>query len=125
MKYLFDLSGKVAFVTGGTRGIGLSIAKGLKDAGAKVYIHGTQESKTKEVAEINGFGYLYADLKSKEERDSMIVSLKEKEGKLDILVNNAGFESAIPILQSDETMLEDVYKVNAQSPFVIMRELVP
>lgn len=125
MNNLFDLSGKVALVTGGTRGIGFSVAKGLKEAGVKVYIHGVQESKTREIAEKNGFSYVSGNLKDKEERDKMIAILKEKEEKLDILINNAGFEAPVSIMDADESILEDVYKVNAQAPFIILKELVP
>ena len=125
MNTLFDLTGKVALVTGGTRGIGLSIAKGLKEAGAKVYIHGSKMENTAKVAKENGLFYVYADLKDKTQRDCMLESFKEQEDKLDILVNNAGIESAVGILNSEESVLEDVYKVNAQSPYFIIKELIP
>lgn len=123
MNKLFDLTGKIALVTGGTRGIGLAIAKGLKEAGAKVYIHGRGYEATEKVAKQHGFEFLNADLGNKEDRNKMIEEFKKRETKLDILINNAGFEKPMPIVQADEADLEEVYRVNAQSPYIFIREL--
>lgn len=123
MKKLFQIDGKIALVTGGTRGIGLAIAKGLKEAGAKVYIHGREFDSIKRVAEEYGFEFLHADLGNKVERNHMIEELKQRETKLDVLINNAGFEKPVPIVDSEEADLEEVYRVNTQSAYVFIKEL--
>ena len=50
---LFELTGKIVFITGGTRGIGLSIAMAMKEAGAKVWIHGSKEESTAKIANMD------------------------------------------------------------------------
>ncbi len=125
MNQLFDITGKVAVVTGGTRGIGLAIALGLKEAGVKVYIHGSKLEATKEVAKKHGLEYVYANLMSRTERMAMVEEIKSKESKIDILINNAGYEVYEDIANANEDTLENVYRVNAQAPFMIVKDLVP
>ena len=55
---LFELTGKNVLVTGGTRGIGFAIAKGMQEAGANVWIHGSKKEATQEIARKNGFQFL-------------------------------------------------------------------
>jgi len=92
---LFDLSGKVAIVTGGNGGIGLGMAKGLAEAGAAVVVAGRNEAKNAEaVAELARLGAraiaVRVDVSSEESCRAMVAKTVQELGRLDILVNNAG-----------------------------------
>ena len=91
---LFSLDGKVAVVTGGSRGIGYMIASGFVANGAKVYISARKaEACDEAAAELSKIGEcvsIPADLATNEGRRQLIEKLTEDEGKLDIFVNNAG-----------------------------------
>ena len=92
---LFDLSGKVAIVTGGNGGIGLGMAKGLAEAGAAVAVAGRDAAKNAEaVAELARLGAraiaVRVDVTSEESCRAMIAETVRALGRLDILVNNAG-----------------------------------
>jgi NAD(P)-dependent dehydrogenase (short-subunit alcohol dehydrogenase family) len=92
MNNLFDLNGKVAVVTGGSRGIGAMIAKGFIDSGVKVYISARKAAEVEAAAKLlNEKGEcvpVVADLATKEGREALAVAITED--KIDILVNNAG-----------------------------------
>ncbi|MGN1141803.1 MAG: SDR family NAD(P)-dependent oxidoreductase [Oliverpabstia sp.] len=122
---LFDLTGKVVFVTGGTRGIGLAIALGMKEAGARVWIHGSKEESTAKVAKEHGFSYVFGNLKETEKLDEMLVPLLEKEEKLDVLVNNAGFETHCEMKDVGEAEMDAIYNVNTKSPVFIIQKVLP
>jgi len=92
---LFDLTGKVAIVTGGNGGIGLGMAKGLAEAGAAVAIAGRNAGKNAEaVAELARLGAraiaVQVDVTSEESCRAMVAKTVQELGRLDILVNNAG-----------------------------------
>ncbi|KAJ9475464.1 Short chain dehydrogenase/reductase [Pseudozyma hubeiensis] len=92
---MFDLTNKVALVTGGGTGIGLMQARGLRAAGAKVYIVGRREDVAKQTAEVHGSDErpiiaLTADVSTKEGCLSLAEEFKKHEQKLDILISNAG-----------------------------------
>src|SRR4051794_38295349 len=93
---LFDLSGKVAIVTGGNGGIGLGIARGLASAGARVAIVGRDREKTRAAAEALAAEVgadvpgLVADVGRDEEAASVVGEVVDRLGRVDILVNNAG-----------------------------------
>lgn len=122
---LFDLTGKVAVVTGGTRGIGAAIAAGLQEAGAHVWIHGSREDMTRLAAEKGGFRYSYGDLSHKEGIDRLVAALLEEEDRVDILVNNAGVENYASIEEGDEAFLEFAQRVNCKAPFFLTQKLLP
>jgi len=91
----FDLTGKVAFVTGGNGGIGLGMAKGLAQAGASVVIAGRDKSKAEQaVAELRAFGgtgeFTELDVLDEQACKAVIDATAARFGRLDILVNNAG-----------------------------------
>ena len=92
--YLFDLTGKVAVVTGGTRGIGLMMARGLLQAGASVYVSSRKpEAGDAAVAELSALGRvvsLPADLAREEECTRLAAEVGRAEERVHILVNNAG-----------------------------------
>ena len=91
---LFDLTGKVAVVTGGTRGIGLMMARGLLQAGARVYVSSRKaEAGDAAVAELSPLGKVAsipADLSREEECLRLAAAVGEREDAVDVLVNNAG-----------------------------------
>src|ERR1700677_5178859 len=92
---LFDLSGKVAIVTGGNGGLGRAIALGLARAGAAVAVFGRNQNKNKKVlAELEGLGIhcmaVAIDLTIREDLADPFSSVETKQGDVDIVVNNAG-----------------------------------
>jgi len=97
------LTGKVALVTGGSRGIGFAIAKILSDNGASVVITSKNSEKIKQAeAKIsNSFG-ITCDIKKKNEVQNVLDQTIKKFGKLDILVNNAGIFPKIKLLHEIE-----------------------
>lgn len=86
----FDLTGKVAIVTGGNGGIGLGIATGLAQAGAKVVISGRNAAKGEAAAKGIGAVFMAADVTSKAACDKLVADTVARFGRLDIVVNNAG-----------------------------------
>jgi NAD(P)-dependent dehydrogenase (short-subunit alcohol dehydrogenase family) len=122
---LFDLTGKKALVTGGTRGIGLMIARGLLDAGASVIISSRgEEACAKAVAELSQHGQVSAvpaDLQTEEE----CVRLADAVDELDILVNNAGATWGAPIEEFPASAWDKVLNLNLKSPFFLTRALLP
>jgi 2-deoxy-D-gluconate 3-dehydrogenase len=92
---LFDLTGKVAIVTGGNGGIGLGMAKGLASAGAKILITGRNAAKAETaLAELRALGaeaaFAEADVREEATSARVVAEAVERFGRLDILVNNAG-----------------------------------
>jgi len=91
---LFNLEGKVALVTGGSRGIGYMISQGLLQAGARVYISARKaEACQAAAADLSQYGEciaLPADVASQEGRQALCAALGKAESHLHILVNNAG-----------------------------------
>ena len=93
---LFSLKGKVALVTGGSRGIGKMISQGLLQAGAKVYITARKKVACEEAAaELSAYGPCFAipaDVGTADGRAELLKAFSQKEDKLHILINNAGNE---------------------------------
>ncbi len=129
MTGLFDISGKTALVTGGSRGIGLMIARGFVEAGAKVYISSRKADVCDEVAaslsKIGTCVSIPADLSRDEECDRLAAAVVEHEPALDILVNNAGATWGAPLAEYPADAWDKVMTLNAKSPFLLTRALVP
>lgn len=85
-----DLTGRVALVTGGTRGIGLATARALAEAGATVVLTGRDEARAKEAAAAVGASGLALDVTDAKAVSSLVRSVAKEHGKLDIVVANAG-----------------------------------
>ena len=130
MKDLFDLTGKVALVTGGTHGIGLAIGMLLARAGAKVCINDRTEDKL--IACREAFAkeklQLYTlvfDVTDEAEVDKGITLIEKNIGPVDILVNNAGIIKRIPILDMPVADFKQVLDVDLVAPLIISKRVVP
>src|SRR5215813_3800543 len=103
---LFSIKNKVALVTGGSRGIGLMIARGFVEAGAKVYISSRKKEVCDEVAaELSSIGQcisIPADLSSNDDVAKLVGELTSREQALHILVNNAGAAWGAPLAEYPE-----------------------
>jgi len=128
---LFRLDGKVALVTGGSRGIGEMMVQGLVESGAKVYISSRKAAVCAEVADkMNALGQgeciaLPADLSTIENINQLADALKEKEDHLDILINNAGASWGAPLGEFPEKGWDKVMNINVKSPFFLTQALLP
>jgi NAD(P)-dependent dehydrogenase (short-subunit alcohol dehydrogenase family) len=122
---LFDLTGKTALVTGGTRGIGLMIARGLLDAGASVTISSRDaeacERARAELAEHGPVTAVPADLSTEAECLRLAATV---EGPLHVLVNNAGATWGAPLMEFPESAWDKVLNLNLKSPFFLTRALL-
>ncbi|MGY2083305.1 SDR family oxidoreductase [Blastococcus sp. SYSU DS0539] len=126
---LFDLTGKVAVVTGGTRGIGLMMARGLLQAGAKVYISSRKaEAGDAAVAELAEFGAaisIPADLSTEAECVRLAEEVGRAEERVHILVNNAGATWGEPLETFPESAWDKLLDLNLKSPFFLTRAFLP
>jgi NAD(P)-dependent dehydrogenase (short-subunit alcohol dehydrogenase family) len=129
MSDLFSIEGKTALVTGGSRGIGLMIARGFVEAGAKVYISSRKAEVCNEVAaELSDIGTciaLPANLSEHDECQRLADEITEREGKLEILVNNAGANWAAPLAEFPDAAWDRVLDLNVKGVFHLTRYLVP
>lgn len=127
MTDLFSIKGKTALVTGGSRGIGLMIARGYVLAGARVYISSRGEAACTRVArELSGFGEcvaLPADLSTEAECRRLASEYTARESTLDILVNNAGATHGAPIDDFDDECWDKVLDLNLKGVFHLTRFL--
>ena len=128
---VFDLTGKVALVTGGSQGLGKAMARGLAEAGADIVISSRSEEKLKSaLAEIlAGTGrkgaYFVADMNDRGQVQKLAKQAVEKFGRIDILVNNAGSNAPQPIDQIKDADWDRIIELNLNSVMVLTRALVP
>lgn len=127
MKKILKLSGKIAIVTGGSRGIGFATAKILSENGATVVITAKdQERLEKSTLEIPNAVGIAADIRKRNEVENVVNKTIEKFGKLDILVNNAGIFPKIKLLHEiDEDEWNEVLDVNLTGQFRFTKEAIP
>jgi gluconate 5-dehydrogenase len=130
MEELFDLTGKVALVTGGTHGIGLAIGLILGRAGARVCVNDLLDEKLKSCREeFNKEGLdvytLKFDVTDELDVDRGITQIEKSVGSIDILVNNAGIIKRIPILNMPVADYKQVIDVDLVAPFIVSKRVVP
>jgi NAD(P)-dependent dehydrogenase (short-subunit alcohol dehydrogenase family) len=127
--YLFDLKGKVAVVTGGTRGIGMMMARGLLQAGASVYISSRKpETGDAAAAELSQYGTVLsipADLSREEECQRLAEEVGRSEEGVNVLVNNAGTNWAAPLEDFPAHGWDKVVDLNLKTPFYLTRAFLP
>lgn len=122
---LFRLDGRVALVTGGSRGIGRMIAEGFIQSGAKVYISARKADACNAAAEALGPNCisLPKDISTVEGCRSLAAEIAEREPQLDILVNNAGAAWGVPFDEFPESGWDKVMDLNVKSPFFLTQAL--
>jgi len=126
---LFDLTGKVALITGATQGIGLAIARGLAQAGARIVINARNAEKleravaalTQEGLTVSGCRF---DLLNGAEVRERVAALEQEVGGIDILVNNAGIQRRRPLEQFDEKAWREVLDINLTGLFLVTQQVV-
>jgi len=126
---LFSVDSKTALVTGGSRGIGLMVATGFVEAGARVYISSRKAEVCDRVAaELSESGEcisLPADLSTESGCRALAAAVAEREDRLDILVNNAGATWGAPLEEFDEAAWERVLSLNVKGVFHLTKFLLP
>jgi NAD(P)-dependent dehydrogenase (short-subunit alcohol dehydrogenase family) len=126
LRELFDLSGRVALVTGGSRGLGFQIAEALGEYGANVILAARKKDELKSAVEqLNSAGILansiFADLRDEGAAIALAEAIRERTGKLDILVNNAGATWGAPAEDYPTAAWHKVMDVNLTAPFFLSK----
>ena len=127
---LFDLTGKVAMVTGSTRGLGETSAKALAKAGADIAVCGRNPQDLERVsAEIQRMGRksqgFELDVLSKEKVKKAVEQILNYFGRVDILVNNAGTNYRVPVLEYPEEQWDLIINTNLKGYFLVTQAVVP
>jgi gluconate 5-dehydrogenase len=128
MKNIFSLQGKRALVTGGTHGLGMSMAKGLADAGAQIIVNGHSADKMQQAVKayaeygVNVHSALF-DVTQEDEVSKAIDDLEARIGAIDILVNNAGIIKRIPALEMSAEDFLQVVNVDLVGPFIVSKHV--
>jgi len=129
LKNLFSLDGKVAVVTGGSRGIGAMIARGYLENGVKTYITSRKldelQATASELSKIGECIAIQSDLSTTAGVKAFADAIKEKEQQIHILVNNAGASWGAPIDDYPESGWDKVMDLNVKSIFFLTQQLLP
>lgn len=126
MNHDFDLSGRIALVTGGGGGLGLAMATGLARHGAHVLLVGRNAAKLNQAAaSLRDAGLsaepLACDLLDRPATESMVASAEDRHGRIDILINNAGIQHRQPALEVEDPDWERMIDTNLSAPFRLAR----
>ncbi|PHQ61055.1 MAG: short-chain dehydrogenase [Maribacter sp.] len=131
IKSKFDLNGKVAIITGASKGIGKAIAQGLAENGAKVVVSSRKQEAVDAVAEafksdgLEAVG-IQCHIGDSEQRKSLIFKTIEQYGRIDILVNNAAINPYYgPLEGSDEQVFDKIMDVNVKAPWILSNLALP
>lgn len=128
---MLNLKGKVALVTGGSKGLGQAMARGLAEAGADIVISSRNEQELKDslATILDGTGrkgiYVVADMNRREDVKRLAQTALDKMGRVDILINNAGTNCPQPIDQIKDEDWDRVLELNLTSIMALTRALVP
>src|SRR3984957_21274973 len=121
MSDLFDVSGKTALVTGGSRGIGLMIARGLVQGGARVIVSSRKsadvEAAAQELSELGDCHAIPADISTQQGAQALAAATRERFPSLDILVNNAGAVWGAPLEEFPAGGWDKVLHTNVEGVF--------
>ncbi len=126
---LFDLSGRVALVSGAAQGLGFAIAKGLAEAGATLVINGRSEEKVgKAIATLAEEGLKahasIFDIRDVPVMQERVAAIEREVGPIHILVNNAGIQRRMPLEQFEESVWREVLDTNLTGVFLLTKAVV-
>jgi NAD(P)-dependent dehydrogenase (short-subunit alcohol dehydrogenase family) len=123
---LFDLDGKVAVVTGGSRGVGAMVTRGLLQAGASVYVSSRKpdQEAVRELAEFGRIDSIVADLSTEEECLRLAGEIAGREQRVHILVNNSGAVWGAPLEEFPASAWDKVLDINLKAPFFLTRAML-
>jgi NAD(P)-dependent dehydrogenase (short-subunit alcohol dehydrogenase family) len=131
MHPLFDLTGKSALVTGGSKGLGKAMARVLAEAGADVMIASRSADELQAAAKEIGDGlsvkveWMSADMSDRAQVKGLADEAQKRLGKVDILINNAGINNPQPIDEIDDAIWDKNVEVDLTACMSLMRALVP
>jgi gluconate 5-dehydrogenase len=126
----FDLTGKVALVTGATRGLGYAMAKGLAQAGATVVLNGRKaDALAASIATLAESGArAFASVFDVTDRDGVragVGAIEAQHGRLDILINNAGIQRRSPLVDFRQEDWDAIIATNLTAPFLVAQAALP
>ncbi|GAB3529468.1 gluconate 5-dehydrogenase [Pontibacter brevis] len=126
----FDLTGKTAWITGGTHGLGMAMAKALGQAGATIVVNGNssqekvdQAVKTYAEHGIKAHGFM-CNVTDKQQVRKEVSTIEREIGPIDILVNNAGIIKRTPLVEMELEDWQEVIDVDLTSPFIVSQAVV-
>ena len=128
---LFNLTGKTALVTGGSKGLGKAMARGFAEAGADVVISSRHENELRPALDeiLTGTGrkgrYVVADMSKRADVTRLAKTALDQMGRVDILVNNAGTNKPQPIDAITNDVWDNVLEINLSSVMALTRAIVP
>lgn len=129
MSKLFDISGKIAVITGGANGLGRMIAEGLAEAGATVYFTSRKQADCDEaerdMARLGRCHGVAADISTPEGVVALAKHISDREPSVHLLINNAARTWGAPLESFPDKAWPTVMAVNVQAPFTLVRELLP
>ena len=126
----FDLTGKIALVTGASYGIGYAIATGLAAAGAKIIFNDINQNLVdKGIAAykadgIEAIGYV-CDVTNEAQVNEMVATIEKEVGTIDVLVNNAGIIKRIPMHEMSAAEFRQVIDIDLNGPFIVAKAVIP
>lgn len=127
---LFDLTGKVALITGSTHGLGMAMAVGIGNAGATIVVNGNSsqskiDNAVKELKSqgIRAIGYKF-DVSNEVEVVKAVQTIETEVGPIDILVNNAGIIKRTPLVEMEVEDFKQVIDIDLVSPFIVSKAVV-
>ena len=130
MQSVFDLSGKVALITGAYRGLGFAIAQGLGRAGATVVLNGRRFEAVEPAARALTAQSLKAstaifDVTDREAVLAAVTAIESEHGRIDVLVNNAGIQRRGALADFSKQDWDDIIATNLTAPFVMSQAVLP
>lgn len=120
-----DLSGKHVVITGGSAGIGATMAHAFAEQGARVLVAARSEDKLRAVADRIVGDYIVADFTNPDDVDGFVDRCFEKLGHIDVFVNNAGVETSTSFATTDRDDLRTIARLNFEATLLLTRDVLP
>ena len=126
---LFDLTGKIALITGAAHGLGMAMVKGLGNAGATIIVNNTSKDKLDKAIEhykangLKAYGYVF-DVTDEKAVKQAVSKIEKEIGHIDILVNNAGIIKRTPMVDMEVKDFNSVIQVDLVAPFIMSKAVV-